>query len=82
MKVKIQGRKRRVTIVVDHGHWKNKNRMFIGKGVTWIAPKPIPPIPSDLRPWDGRPGRYIPGSRDRFGKMSKMGRLARAEALG
>ena len=62
MKVTIQGRQRRVTIVVDHGWWcKKRSKWYSGmSGLEWVSPKPIPPIPSDLKPWDGRPGRFVP----------------------
>jgi len=62
VKTKIQERKRRVTIVVDHGHWENKkSKWFSGMlGLNWVPPKPIPLIPFGLKPWDGRPGRFVP----------------------
>ena len=77
MKVKIQNRKRRVAIVVDHGHWEmQRPTWLLGRPRRiWVPARPIPPISKGLKPWDGRPGRWMPPTSTMDGRKTKMAKM-------
>jgi len=76
MKVRIQGRRRRVSIVVDHGRTVIKKRFFGGSTRKFIPPKPIPRIPANLEPHIGRPGRFVPHTATTDCRWTKMAKAS------